>query len=283
MLNQGLSDDGWPWDWTSMGLRSVSASAKVHARITAKSDGVWAAEGLIAALPLVAAELGGEMKVSRGKRFLKNGEPFTRGTVVCEWKGSAREILALERPFLNLASYVSGIATQTRKLVDLVTAACPVRTPRLTATRKTLPGYRDLAVHGVLAGGGCSHRVSLSGGVLIKENHIAAVGGVGKAISSARAVAPHLLKIEIEVRTFAELKEAIRNEADVVMLDNFSPDQIHSALKIVETGKRRPVVEVSGGLNEMNIGEYAIQGVDILSVGSLTHSVRAVDLSLLVV
>jgi len=285
LLTQGLTDDGWPWDWTSLGIHSWQGrpGPKVHAQITAKAGGVWAAEGLVSALPLVAKELGGTIAVSRAKGALKNGQIFTPGTVVCEWKGGAREILALERPFLNLASYTSGIATQTRRLVEIVTKACPKRTPRVTATRKTLPGYRDLAIHGVLAGGGHSHRVSLSGGVLIKENHIASAGGIGNAITSVRALAPHLLKIEIEVRTLAELKQALRYQADVVMLDNFNPAQIRAALKIINAAETRPVLEVSGGLNESNIAEFAIEGVDILSIGSLTHSVRAVDLSLLIV
>jgi nicotinate-nucleotide pyrophosphorylase (carboxylating) len=179
--------------------------------------------------------------------------------------------------------------------VDQVRAACPESTPRVVSTRKTLPGYRDLALYGVWAGGGALHRVSLSGGVLIKENHIAAAGSMKAAVTGARALAPHGLRIEVEVRTMEELDMALDLGVDVVMLDNFTPQQLGAALDLISrkvslggegTQERRarlkPLVEVSGGLNAQNISQYSRPGVDILSVGSITHSVKAMDLSLLV-
>ncbi|HLE01675.1 MAG TPA: carboxylating nicotinate-nucleotide diphosphorylase [Bdellovibrionota bacterium] len=278
LLLTGLKEDGWPWDWSSMGL-GVRARRSVKARIVSKSEGIWAATGLSAALNHVARELGAELV---SKCFIADGEALRPGKLVCEWKGPASLVLALERPFLNLASYVSGIATSTHRLVELVRRACPSRPPRVTATRKTLPHYRDLAVHGVQCGGGFSHRLGLSAGVLIKENHIASAKGIGPAINGVRARAPHGLKVEIEVTSRQELKQALEAGAEAVLLDNFSPSEVRSAVRALELMKKRPLIEVSGSLNEANIADYAIEGVDILSVGSLTHSVRAVDLSLLI-
>jgi nicotinate-nucleotide pyrophosphorylase (carboxylating) len=216
------------------------------------------------------------------KAQLEDGRSFKPGDVLVALKGPARTLLALERPFLNLASYVSGIATRTQGLVKLVHSECPKRPPRVTSTRKTLPGYRDIAVYGVIAGGGHAHRTSLSGGVLIKENHVAAAGGIARAIEGVREVAPHGLKIETEVRDLKELSQALSAGAEGVLLDNFTPQLVKEALRLIDKQPSRPVVEVSGGLSEENIASYAIEGVDVLSVGSLTHSVTAVDLSLLV-
>ncbi|MFL5813885.1 MAG: carboxylating nicotinate-nucleotide diphosphorylase [Bdellovibrionia bacterium] len=273
-LRRGLEEDGWEWDWTTLGtLRAPDQ--KIRAKIIAKSHGVWAADALVEALMKVEPKI-------KAKALVANGTRLKPGMTVVEWSGPARQVLALERPFLNLASYVGGIATKTAGLVERIHEACPVKPPRLTATRKTLPGYRDLAIYGVIAGGGYSHRVSLSGGVLIKENHIAAAGGVVRAVEGVRAVAPHGLLIEIEVTNMRELEQAIAAEAGGVLLDNFSPDEIRKALNVIESSLHRPLVEVSGGINEDNIGDYAIEGVNILSSGSLTHSVKAIDLSLLI-
>lgn len=282
LLHRGLQEDGWQWDWTTLGtVRASKSKSSIRAKVVAKSSGLWAASGLIPALNDVAQGFGAHAEL--GHSDFSDGQKFKPGDVLSEWSGSPRLVLALERPFINLASYVSGIATMTDLLVREVTRACPRRTPRVTSTRKTLPGYRDLGVLGVQAGGGHSHRVSLSGGVLIKENHIAAAGGIAKAIVGARGVAPHGLKIEIEVRSLKELSQALHAQADGVLLDNFTPAQVREALKQIDTSASpRPVVEVSGGLNESNIASYAILGVDVLSVGSLTHSVTSSDFSLLV-
>jgi nicotinate-nucleotide pyrophosphorylase (carboxylating) len=211
---------------------------------------------------------------------LKNGDGFKTGDVVCRLDGLARGLLAIERPFLNLASYASGIATHTRAFVQAVSKVS--HPPRIVPTRKTLPHYRDLAVLSVLSGGGASHRVSLSGGVLIKENHIASAGGISRAVQNTRAVSPHLLKIEIEVRNESELREALQAGADGVLLDNFTPEQARSAVASIAKLNPRPFIEISGGVTVENISTYAIEGVDVISIGSLTLSVRATDLSLLV-
>jgi nicotinate-nucleotide pyrophosphorylase (carboxylating) len=175
------------------------------------------------------------------------------------------------------------VATQTDALVQIVRSVGLDNPPRVTSTRKTLPGYRDLSIAAVIAGGGHPHRVSLSGGVLIKENHIAAAGGIASAIRGAVSVAPHGLRVEVEVRDLKELQEALDHEVDVVLLDNFSPSLVAEALKLIHAHAHSRVrVEVSGGISQRNIRDYVQQGVHVISVGSLTHSVSPLDLSLLV-
>ena len=278
-LSRGMQEDGWEWDWTAIGTGAPSKK-NIHAKIIAKEDGIWAAEGLGHS----ANELFG-MPIVR--KIARDGTRVKAGRIVSQWSGPARLVLALERPFLNLAGYVSGVATLTHRLVQSAQKAQKAvksgnKEIRVTATRKTLPGYRDIAIHGVRSGGGYSHRVSLSGGVLIKENHIAAAGGISKAVQGARSVAPHGLKIEIEVRNLKELREALAAGAEVVMLDNFSPAQVTEAVTLIQKGAHGCIVECSGGIQESNIQEYVQPGVHVLSVGALTHSARALDLSLLV-
>jgi nicotinate-nucleotide pyrophosphorylase (carboxylating) len=287
LLRLGLREDGWLWDWTTLGtVREGSRAArKLRARVIAKSEGIWAGGALLGALSRVAGEMGGTLRV---RARVPDGAGVSPKLVVCEWVGPARQLLALERPFLNLAAYASGIATRTRRLVLAVEEAfrrgkARGKRPRVCSTRKTLPGYRDLAIHAIRVGGGHPHRLGLGGGVLIKENHIAAAGGIARAVGGARAAAPHGLKIEIEVRDLGELRQALAAGAEGVLLDNFSPAEVSRALVLLEDSPVRPVIEVSGGISEANIGRYALPGVDVISVGSLTHSVTAVDLSLLVV
>ena len=235
-LCAALKEDGWPWDWTSLGILTAEAGTKknngfeIQAKVIAKSEGVWAAEGLVSSLSQIA-------KI-RLENQVPDGGRFKPGDVLVKIKGPTLEVLAWERPFLNLAAYASGIATATARLVSEVKKACPRNTPRVCLTRKTLPGYRDIAIHAVRLGGGFPHRVTLAGGVLIKENHIAAAGGIRKAIEGARAAAPHGLKIEIEVRSLSELKEAVSAGAEGVLLDNFSPALALEGLKFLKQKMR---------------------------------------------
>jgi nicotinate-nucleotide pyrophosphorylase (carboxylating) len=274
LLIAGLKDDDSSWDWTSLGTIR-NPTQKLRAKIIAKSHGIWAGQSLTHTLSQMPG-------IQKAASRLKDGQIFRPKTLLVEIAGTAKDVLTLERPFLNLASYASGIATRTHQLKTLIHQACPKAPPRLTLTRKTLPFYRDLAIHGVLAGGGHPHRVSLSGGVLIKENHIAAAGSIAKAIRGAKSVAPHGLKVEVEVRSTRELGEALKSGAEGVLLDNFTPAQVQSALKQIAAVQTRPVVEVSGGIDETNIADYSIEGIDVISVGSITHSVRSCDFSLLV-
>ena len=278
-LLQGLKDDGAPWDWTGLGAFG-KREPRIRARIVAKSPGVWAAHGLAAAAESLAQDEWGAIVKIRSR--VQDGAILRAGTVVAEWSGPASALLALERPYLNLASFVSGIATRTHGLVKQVQKHRVSPSPRVTLTRKTLPGYRDLSIHGVICGGGSPHRATLAGGVLIKENHIAASKGIKNAIQGVRSVAPHGLKMEVEVRNSKELEQALMTGVDGVLLDNFSPKEVRLAIKRINELVVRPFVEVSGGIHEDNIGAYVLPGVDVISVGSLTHSVTALDLTFLV-
>ncbi len=275
-LALGLEEDSFSFDWTARALREKSSPEKtITAKLIAKSHGIWAADAGLKALEILSAEMGMPLKV---KSFVQDGEILESKKIVCEWCGSASSILVFERTFINLAAYCGGIATQTHALVKKTKSAGLKNPPRITGTRKTLPGYRDLAIQSTLIGGAYPHRYNLSGGLLIKENHIAAAGNIALAVKNARATAPHLLKIEIEVRNSSELREAITAGAEVIMLDNFSPDQVKEAIKIKLP---HTLFEVSGGINESNLDQYLIEGLDVISVGSITHSVKSIDLSLL--
>lgn len=274
----GLEEDGSSFDWSARTLAAGKSSPKnVSARLVAKSSGLWAADAGLIALELLSKEMGLPLAV---KSFVRDGEMLESGKVLCEWTGAASAVLVFERTFINLAAHCGGIATQTHMLVRLIHSVDMKNPPRLTGTRKILPGYRELAIQSTLIGGAHPHRYNLSGGLLLKENHIAAAGGIAGAVSNARSVAPHLLKIEIEVKNISELSEAITAGAEVIMLDNFTPDQVREAVKIKPA--RGILFEVSGGITAENISSYLIEGLDVISVGSITHSVKAIDLSLLV-
>jgi nicotinate-nucleotide pyrophosphorylase (carboxylating) len=275
-LITGLEEDCIAFDWTARATVQANASGHVKAKLIAKATGVWAGELGLEALRILSLEMGLPLDI---KSFVKDGETVRSRQTICEWTGSSEAIVGFERTFINLASYLSGIATQTRKLVDRVKSSKLKHHPRITGTRKTLPGYRDLVVQSTLIGGAHPHRFNLSGGLLLKENHISAAGGIAKAIDHARSVVPHLLKIEIEVRTLDELKLAIKAGAEVIMLDNFEPEDVKKAVNLKPKGT---IFEVSGGINISNLDRYLIEGLDVISVGSITHSVTGLDLSLLV-
>ncbi len=273
-IHLGLEEDVAAFDWTARSVSSQQQAPKT-AYLIAKSDGVWVGNEGLAAVELLSREMNSPLVV---KALVQDGSKVVPKQKVASLTGPAQTILIFERTLINLAAYTSGIATQTQALVAAVESLKLKNTPRITPTRKTLPGYRNLAFQSVILGGGSPHRYNLSGGLLLKENHIAAAGGITQAISAAKKTAPHLLKIEIEVRNLAELSEAIQAGAEVIMLDNFSPALIKEAIKNKPAGT---LFEVSGGMNSSNIREYALEGVDVISVGSITHSVKALDLSLL--
>lgn len=205
----------------------------------------------------------------------KEGERLERGAEVARVAGAARSLLAGERVALNILQRVSGIATLTRSFVDTV-ADLPVR---LADTRKTVPGMRLMEKYGVRLGGGANHRFGLFDGILIKDNHIALAGGVGQALALAKR-AHHLMKIEIEVKTFVELEEALAGGADIIMLDNMSPADMKRAVALAGG---RALLEASGGVTADTLRAIAETGVDLISIGALTHSARAMDLSMKIV
>ena len=202
-----------------------------------------------------------------------DGETVAPGTVLAEVEADARAILSAERTALNLLGRLSGIATLTRAHVDAVAGTGA----RIADTRKTTPGLRALEKHAVAMGGGLNHRFGLDDAILIKDNHIAVCGGVGEAIRRARAHAGHLMKIEVEVDGLHQLDEALAERPDVVMLDNFSLDDLRAA---VARAKGQVVLEASGGVNLQTVRAIAETGVDVISVGALTHSAPSLDVGL---
>ncbi len=203
----------------------------------------------------------------------RDGAAIDAGTRVFEVSGDLAAILKAERTALNFLQHLSGIATLTRSWVDMLKGTGA----RLVDTRKTLPGLRMLEKYAVRVGGAHNHRIGLFDGVLIKDNHIVACGGISQAVQRARAYTHHLVRIEVETATFEEVDEAVAAGADVIMLDNMDLPQIREAVKRING---RAMVEVSGSVDKQHLREIAEAGADIISAGFLTHSARAVDLSM---
>ena len=207
------------------------------------------------------------------KPQVRDGDRVNPGDVVARVEGPMRVLLTAERTALNLLQRLSGIATMTRRYVDAV-GTSPTQ---VVDTRKTTPGLRMLEKYAVRVGGGSNHRAGLDDGILIKDNHIAAVGSVAETVARARAAAPHGLKVEVEVQDLDQLDEAISAGAEAILLDNMSPQLVREA---VTRAGGKALLEASGGITLETVSEYAETGVDLISVGALTHSVRAIDLSL---
>lgn len=203
----------------------------------------------------------------------RDGQRLKPGAIALRVAGPTAAILTAERTALNFLQRLSGIATQARRYADAV-AGTGVR---IVDTRKTTPGWRALEKYAVRTGGCFNHRSSLGEQVLIKDNHIAAAGSLTKAVKLCQASAAHGAKIEVEAKTLAEVKEACRAGADIILLDNMTPAQVRAAVAAIAG---RAQVEVSGGVRFETLRDYAVPGVDIISVGALTHSVAAADLSL---
>ena len=203
----------------------------------------------------------------------RDGDQVPIGATLVALAGRLRALLSAERVALNFLQRLSGIATMTRSY----TKKLANDRVRLVDTRKTTPGWRALEKYAVRIGGGFNHRMGLYDGVLIKDNHIAASGGIESAASIIRQRIHHLIKIEIEVTSLDEVREALAVDADIIMLDNMTLPQIREAVELID---KRATVEVSGGVTDATLGELARTGVDIISVGALTHSARCVDLSM---
>ena len=207
----------------------------------------------------------------------EDGTRLEVGASALSLRGPARALLTGERVALNFCQRLSGVATLTRAYVDALPMGGAGSKTRIVDTRKTTPGMRLLERQAVRAGGGHNHREDLSSAVLIKDNHIAAAGGVGAAIDRARAHAPHTSRITCEVDTLEQLQVALAHRADCVLLDNFDDAAVETALKLIDG---RAICEVSGGVTLARIPRLARLGVDVISVGALTHSARAIDLGL---
>jgi nicotinate-nucleotide pyrophosphorylase (carboxylating) len=195
------------------------------------------------------------------------------GTVAAEIQGRLAGLLIGERVALNFVQLMSGIATATTGYVDAIAGS----SARIIDTRKTHPGLRALEKYAVRCGGGTNHRFGLDSGVLIKENHIAAAGGIGPALERARALVPHTFRIQIECETLVQVEEALAAGATSILLDNMTPDEMRQARRIAGEAI---LLEASGGVTLESVRNIAMTGVDLISVGSITHSVKAVDLSM---
>ena len=207
------------------------------------------------------------------KILLKDGTKVKNGDIIAELEGSTLTLLKGERTALNLLQHMSGIATATNKCVELVSGT----KASVTDTRKTLPGLRALQKYAVTVGGGKNHRFNLSDAAMLKDNHIDAYGGITAAVAALREKIGHTIKIEVEVRTLDELKEALETKAEIIMLDNMSCEEMAQAVKIAGG---RALLEASGNVTAENIRSVAETGVDIISLGALTHSVRCFDISM---
>jgi nicotinate-nucleotide pyrophosphorylase (carboxylating) len=267
-LRAFLTEDLGSGDVTSEA--TVPESARARGEIVAKSDCV--VSGLDVArrvFELLEPALSWEGALAGGER----AEP---GTVLARLSGRARPVLAAERVALNLLQRMCGIATATRKFVEAVAGTgC-----RILDTRKTAPGLREFDREAVRDGGGTNHRFDLSAMVLIKDNHRRLAGGVAAAVAAARAKAPAGTKVEVEVESEAELRDAVAAGADWILIDNQTPDTVARWCAIARESGRRPFIEASGNVRLENVRAYAEAGVDAVSVGALTHSVRAADVSL---
>lgn len=204
-----------------------------------------------------------------------DGDEVPTGTVFGTMKGYADVLLTGERVALNLIQRMSGVATLTRAFVKAVEGT----NAAIVDTRKTTPGLRLLEKYAVTIGGGKNHRMGLDDGVLIKDNHIALAGGVAEAVNAAKNTAGHLHKIEVEITNWAQLREAIEAGADIVMLDNQTPDEAAKLVEMARGLNPSVLIEASGGMDLNTVRSYAEAGVDLISVGRLTHSARAVDIS----
>ncbi len=202
-----------------------------------------------------------------------DGDRVAAGTVAATVSGPARTMLTAERTALNFLQRLSGIATMARRAADIVAGT----QARVVDTRKTTPGWRHLEKAAVAAGGATNHRHGLFDGILIKDNHINALGSVARAVERARATNHHLLKVEVECETMVQVDEAVAAGADIILLDNMAPDALRAAVDRIDG---RAMTEASGGITLDNLRAVAETGVDLISMGALTHSARAVDLSL---
>lgn len=277
ILELALLEDRATSDTTT--ALTIDPKLRASATVIAKQDCVVSGLGSISRFLEIFARLdkhnsGRYEVISHPEIF--DGVRVKQGQALAVIRHNARVLLACERVILNLVQRMSGIATVTRQYVDAVKGTHA----QVLDTRKTVPGLRILDKYAVSCGGGVNHRLDLSDGILIKNNHISLGGGVAEVLRKAISRRKTQQRIEIEVRTFAELKEALENGAGALLLDNMSPKDVKKALKLIHESGHTIPTEASGGIVLENIRQYALTGVDFISVGALTHSAVAVDISM---
>ena len=284
LLEQALTEDRATSDWTTN--LTIDADLRATASILARQEMVVCGLGVISRFFEVFARLDSNASAHRRYEVVSHPEIFDGvrvhdGQVLAVIRHNARALLSCERVILNLMQHLSGIATVTRRYVDAIDGTGA----RLLDTRKTLPGLRTLEKYAVLSGGGTNHRMDLASGILIKNNHISLGGGVATAVRNALAHRRPGQRVQVEVRTAAELEDALANGAEALLLDNMTPDQTRASVAAVKAfeaanpGRSIPT-EASGGMQLSNIRAYAEAGVDFISVGALTHSAPAADISM---
>lgn len=274
----GRQLDEWIWQWLEEDVGNGDITTEVTVPQEHQSKAIIHAKeaGVLAGLPIAARVFELVDATLRFEPLVAEGTALDKGTKIALVFGASRSILTAERLALNLLQRLSGVATHTRAFVDQLNGL-PVR---LVDTRKTTPGHRLLEKYAVRVGGGANHRFGLYDAVMIKDNHIKASGSITKAVQAARAAIPHTMKIEIEVESTQQAEEAVEAGADIIMLDNMSPVQMQDAVKRIRSLASHIVIEASGGVNLDTVQEIASCGVDVISVGALTHSIQAVDISL---
>ncbi|WP_298273283.1 carboxylating nicotinate-nucleotide diphosphorylase [Geobacter sp.] len=266
LIEEALREDIHTGDITTLAV--VAGRRPGRARLVAKEPMVLAGIEVAARVFHVL-----DPSISFTPRF-EDGARLSAGDLIAELEGDASLLLQGERVALNLVQRMCGTATLTARFVEAVRGT----KARIVDTRKTTPGLRVLEKYAVRVGGGINHRTGLYDGVLIKENHIAAAGGITEAVCRARAYIPHTMKIEVETETLAEVKEALAAGAEIIMLDNMDLETMSEAVALIDG---RALVEASGGVNLETVRDIAGTEVDIISVGALTHSARAMDISML--
>ncbi len=270
VVNAALDEDIGRGDITSRSV--IRSGVKARGSFIAKQDFI------LAGLEVADAVLTSFDPYMQIESTVGDGEEIKSGKVFARTTGDAQVLLAAERVALNFLQRLSGIATITRKYVDAISDTGA----RIVDTRKTTPGLRILEKYAVTVGGGHNHRLGLDDGVLIKDNHLAIAGGVSEAVRRSRESVGHMHKIEVEVATLEQVVEALDAKADILLLDNMPPETVRHAVELVykrEPKDRRTLTEASGGINLSNVRLYAEAGVDLISIGALTHSAPAVDIS----
>ncbi|MFD1674417.1 carboxylating nicotinate-nucleotide diphosphorylase [Alicyclobacillus fodiniaquatilis] len=264
-LQQALLED--------VGIHDVTTELIFDPSATMQGIFLAKADGRIAGLEVVEETFKLMAPSLEFECMVQDGADVTPGTVLASVQGSARAILSAERVALNMVQRMSGIATETRNVCRLIAGS----NTQIVDTRKTVPGLRLFDKYAVTVGGGRNHRFGLYDAVLIKDNHIAAAGSLTLAVERVKRGLGHLVKIEVETDTLEQVEEALAAQVDVIMLDNMTPAQVTEAVKLVGG---RAVTEASGGITPANVASYGSTGVDAISLGWLTHSVKALDISL---
>ena len=265
ILHMALAED--------IGIGDITAQSTVPDDVSARAVMLAKADGVVAGLAVACRAFSIVDNFTTWEPHVTDGDPVTPGMPLATIIGNARSVLTAERVALNVIQRMSGTATLTRRFVDAVEGT----KARIVDTRKTTPGLRVLEKYAVRLGGGHNHRTGLYDAVLIKDNHLAAGGGVLATVARARQMAPHTMRVEVECKNLDEVREAVQSGADIILLDNMDLEMLREAVQIIGN---KALTEASGGVNVHTVAAIAQTGVDYISVGALTHSAPALDISL---